>query len=201
MGSCRNICKEFLQVPTKCVASTQNFAVKCGVQFIDFEGRTDGKQVCSNLRSGLYLYFFRRVYIQVAATVETQEGNPSEGKPAKSQQSERFLQWGEQEKIVGSRIVPFLFSRISLLMVVSGVNVRESRLGWTRNLRDFRVPEVEDYSHISIPHIWLVKDCDGLECKLPTPQVVEGENNIFVPKNGEWVDATTERFIYQVSLT
>ena len=30
------------------------------------------------------------------------------------------------------------------------------------------------------------------------PQVVEGENNIFVPKNGEWVDATTERFIYQV---
>ena len=31
------------QVPTKCVASTQNFAVKCGVQFIDFEGRTDGK--------------------------------------------------------------------------------------------------------------------------------------------------------------
>ena len=35
--------KEILQVPTKCVASTQNFAVKCGVQFIDFEGRTDGK--------------------------------------------------------------------------------------------------------------------------------------------------------------
>ena len=30
-------------------------------------------------------------------------------------------------------------------------------------------------------------------------QVVEGENNIFVPKNGEWVDATTERFIYQVT--
>merc|ERR1712209_265377 len=28
------------EVPTKCVASTQNFAVKCGVQFIDFEGRT-----------------------------------------------------------------------------------------------------------------------------------------------------------------
>ena len=35
--------KSILQVPTKCVASTQNFAVKCGVQFIDFEGRTDGK--------------------------------------------------------------------------------------------------------------------------------------------------------------
>ena len=35
--------KSKLQVPTKCVASTQNFAVKCGVQFIDFEGRTDGK--------------------------------------------------------------------------------------------------------------------------------------------------------------
>ena len=32
-----------------------------------------------------------------------------------------------------------------------------------------------------------------------TGQVVEGENNIFVPKNGEWVDATTERFIYQVT--
>ena len=31
-------------------------------------------------------------------------------------------------------------------------------------------------------------------------QVVEGENNIFVPKNGEWVDATTERFIYQVTM-
>merc|ERR1711962_854354 len=31
-------------------------------------------------------------------------------------------------------------------------------------------------------------------------EVVEGENNIFVPKNGEWVDATTERFIYQVRL-
>ena len=29
--------------------------------------------------------------------------------------------------------------------------------------------------------------------------MVEGENNIFVPKNGEWVDATTERFIYQVT--
>ena len=37
----------YFQVPTKCVASTQNFAVKCGVQFIDFEGRTDGKfRIC-----------------------------------------------------------------------------------------------------------------------------------------------------------
>ena len=33
------------------------------------------------------------------------------------------------------------------------------------------------------------------------PQVVEGENNIFVPKNGEWVDATTERFIHLFALT
>merc|ERR1712180_28166 len=33
------------EVPTKCVASTQNFAVKCGVQFIDFEGRTDGESI------------------------------------------------------------------------------------------------------------------------------------------------------------
>jgi len=31
-------------------------------------------------------------------------------------------------------------------------------------------------------------------------EVVEGENNIFVPKNGEVVDATTERFIYQIRL-
>ena len=76
------------------MASTQNFAVKCGVQFIDFEGRTDGKQVCSNLRSGLYLYFFRRVYIQVAATVETKEGDSCTRQPAKSQQSEGFLQRG-----------------------------------------------------------------------------------------------------------
>ena len=39
----------------------------------------------------------------------------------------------------------------------------------------------------------------SLKLNLTTaPQVVEGENNIFVPKNGEWVDATTERFIYQV---
>ena len=30
--------------------------------------------------------------------------------------------------------------------------------------------------------------------------VIGGENNIFVPKNGEVVDATTERFIYQVRL-
>merc|ERR1719318_517115 len=30
--------------------------------------------------------------------------------------------------------------------------------------------------------------------------VIGGENNIFVPKNGEVVDVTTERFIYQVRL-
>ena len=29
--------------------------------------------------------------------------------------------------------------------------------------------------------------------------MVEGENNIFVPRNGERVDATTERLIYQVT--
>ena len=39
----KNTFRSIFQVPTKCVASTQNFAVKCGVQFIDFEGRTDGK--------------------------------------------------------------------------------------------------------------------------------------------------------------
>ena len=75
------------------MASTQNFAVKCGVQFIDFEGRTDGKpRILCIFLSGSNLDFHRRVNIQVAATVETQEGNPSEGKPTKSQQSEGFLQ-------------------------------------------------------------------------------------------------------------
>ena len=37
------------EVPTKCVSSTQNFHVKCSVQFIDFEGRTDGESIAKLL--------------------------------------------------------------------------------------------------------------------------------------------------------
>jgi len=94
------------EVPTKCVASTQNFAVKCGVQFIDFEGRTDGESIFKLLQ---------------------------QLRPRRA-----ILVRGSQQSL--------------------------------NSLRDF--------------------------CS----EVVEGENNIFVPKNGEWVDATTERFIYQVRL-
>jgi len=94
------------EVPTKCVASTQNFAVKCGVQFIDFEGRTDGESIFKLLQQ-----------LRPRRTI---------------------LVRGSQQSL--------------------------------NSLRDF--------------------------CS----EVVEGENNIFVPKNGEWVDATTERFIYQVRL-
>jgi len=98
--------KSILRVPTKCVASTQNFAVKCGVQFIDFEGRTDGESIFKLLQ---------------------------QLRPRRA-----ILVRGSQQSL--------------------------------NSLRDF--------------------------CS----EVVEGENNIFVPKNGEWVDATTERFIYQVRL-
>merc|ERR1719239_1735765 len=94
------------EVPTKCVASTQNFAVKCAVQFIDFEGRTDGESIFKLLQ---------------------------QLRPRRA-----ILVRGSQQSL--------------------------------NSLRDF--------------------------CS----EVVEGENNIFVPKNGEWVDATTERFIYQVRL-
>merc|ERR1711936_408837 len=94
------------EVPTKCVASTQNFAVKCGVQFIDFEGRTDGESIFKLLQ---------------------------QLRPRRA-----ILVRGSQQSL--------------------------------NSLRDF--------------------------CS----EVVEGENNIFVPRNGEWVDATTERFIYQVRL-
>lgn len=33
------------EVPTKCVSTTQNFQINCGIQFIDFEGRTDGESI------------------------------------------------------------------------------------------------------------------------------------------------------------
>lgn len=94
------------EVPTKCVSSTQNFHVKCSIQFIDFEGRTDGESIAkllAQLRP-------RRVILV--------RGSPSS----------------------------------------------------LETLGEF---------------------CN---------EVVEGDNNIFVPKNGEVVDATTERFIYQIRL-
>merc|ERR1719341_1637008 len=33
------------EVPTKCVSTVQNFQINCGIQFIDFEGRTDGESI------------------------------------------------------------------------------------------------------------------------------------------------------------
>ena len=33
------------EVPTKCVSSWQNFHVKASVQWIDFEGRTEGDSI------------------------------------------------------------------------------------------------------------------------------------------------------------
>lgn len=94
------------EVPTKCVSSLQQFAVKCSVQFIDFEGRTDGESICKLLQ---------------------------QLRPRRC-----ILVRGSEESL--------------------------------NSLRDF------------------------------CAEVVEGDNNIFVPKNLEVVDATTERFIYQVRL-
>jgi len=94
------------EVPTKCVSSMQQFAVKCNVQFIDFEGRTDGESICKLLQ---------------------------QLRPRRC-----ILVRGSEESL--------------------------------NSLRDF------------------------------CAEVVEGDNNIFVPKNLEVVDATTERFIYQVRL-
>jgi len=94
------------EIPTKCVSTTQNFQIKASVQFIDFEGRTDGESIMklmAQLRP-------RRV----------------------------ILVRGQKSSLDA--------------------------------LRDF------------------------------CAEVIGGENNIFVPKNGEEVDATTERFIYQVRL-
>jgi len=33
------------EVPTKCVSSVQAFQINCGIQYIDFEGRTDGQSI------------------------------------------------------------------------------------------------------------------------------------------------------------
>jgi len=94
------------EVPTKCVSTVQNFQINCGIQFIDFEGRTDGESI-----------------MKLTAQL----------KPRKM-----ILVRGTEDNLTA--------------------------------LKDF---------------------CSD---------VIGGENNIFVPKNGEVVDATTERFIYQVRL-
>jgi len=94
------------EVPTKCVSTTQNFQINCGIQFIDFEGRTDGESI-----------------MKLTAQLKPR--------------------------------------RIILLR------------GTDENLT-------------------ALKDFCG--------EFIGGENNIFVPKNGEVVDATTERYIYQVRL-
>jgi len=94
------------EVPTKCVSAIQNFQINCGIQFIDFEGRTDGESI-----------------MKLTAQL----------KPRRV-----ILVRGNEDSLTA--------------------------------LKDF---------------------CGD---------VIGGENNIFVPKNGEVVDATTERFIYQVRL-
>jgi len=94
------------EIPTKCVSTVQNFQINCGIQFIDFEGRTDGESI-----------------MKLTAQM----------KPRKM-----ILVRGSDDNLAA--------------------------------LKDF---------------------CND---------VIGGENNIFVPKNGEVVDATTERFIYQVRL-
>jgi len=94
------------EVPTKCVSTVQNFQINCGIQYIDFEGRTDGESI-----------------MKLTAQLKPR--------------------------------------RIILVR------------GTQENLNAF-------------------KDFCG--------DVLGGENNIFVPKNGEVVDATTERYIYQVRL-
>jgi len=94
------------EVPTKCVSSTQNFQINASVQFIDFEGRTDGESI-----------------MKLMAQLRPRR-----------------------------------------LILVRG---QKSSL---ESMRDF------------------------------CAEYIGGENNIFVPQNGEVVDATTERFIYQVRL-
>ena len=84
-------------------------------------------------------------------------------------------------------------------MAVSGVNVRDINVGRARILGDdIMPPRRRRFLHFKT--IYVFNEMFSVMLNLTTaPQVVEGENNIFVPKNGEWVDATTERFIYQVS--
>merc|ERR1711923_287113 len=94
------------EVPTKCVSSVQAFQINCGIQYIDFEGRTDGE---------------------------------------------------------------------SIMKLTS--QLRPRRIILVRGTED---------------NITAMKNF----CK----EFIPGENAIFTPKNGETVDATTERFIYQVRL-
>jgi len=99
---------ESQEIPTKCVSTTQNFKVNCGIQYIDFEGRTDGESILKLLT----VMRPRRVIL-----------------------------------VRGSE---------------SGLNSMAS----------------------------FCTDIIGRD----------GAHKVFVPKNGEEVDATTERFIYQVKL-
>jgi len=94
------------EVPTKCVSAVQSFQINCGIQYIDFEGRTDGESI-----------------MKLTAQL----------KPRRV-----ILVRGAEENI--------------------------------KALKDFCV------------------------------EVIGGAENVFVPKNGEVVDVTTERFIYQVRL-
>jgi len=94
------------EVPTKCISSVQAFQINCGIQYIDFEGRTDGESIMK-LTSQL--------------------------KPRRI-----ILVRGTKENIT--------------------------------TMRNF--------------------------CK----EFIPDEKAIFAPKNGELVDVTTERFIYQVKL-
>merc|ERR1712025_114566 len=94
------------EVPTKCISSTQTFQINCGIQYIDFEGRTDGESIMKL----------------------TSQLNP----------------------------------RIIILVRGSDENISA--------MKNF--------------------------CK----DIIPGENMIFTPKNGEIVDATTERYIFQVKL-
>jgi len=94
------------EVPTKCISSVQAFPINCGIQYIDFEGRTDGESIMK-LTSQL--------------------------KPRRI-----ILVRGTKENIT--------------------------------TMRNF--------------------------CK----EFIPDEKAIFAPKNGELVDVTTERFIYQVKL-
>jgi len=99
---------ETQEIPTKCVSTTQNFQIKCNVQYIDFEGRTDGESI---------------------------------------------------------------FKLLTVMRPRRVILVRGSESSMTA-MANF------------------CKDFIGRE----------GNSKVFMPKNGEEVDATTERFIYQVRL-
>ena len=132
------------QVPTKCVASTQNFAVKCGVQFIDFEGRTDGKH--TNWIDQIQQINFHILIILGESIFKLlQQLRPRRAILVRgSQQSlnslrdfcsevSRSIIWIKNKKVLS-------FSRFSPSMAVSGVNVRDINFGRARILGDDIMP-------------------------------------------------------------